>query len=207
MKKYANLIIGSSFSAIGYSSEFGNTLIVEQTEMLDTAFYLPLYGFCGKKYSAITERGRALASVFEERGIIDGSRQNVNAFEIGLCRFVELNPIDIYLKCRVAEVRYVDGAYKVTLLHNGGLEEIEAEKIIYTEPEEKGEPVLAVAFNCGEEKPDIEKIREAFGDTALEAAFYDGRYVIYPKVTARDVNDAKLEIYNRFKLLCDYRIL
>lgn len=40
MKKYKTLIIGSSFSSIGFAHASEDVLIVEQAEMADTSFYM-----------------------------------------------------------------------------------------------------------------------------------------------------------------------
>lgn len=207
MKKYKTLIIGSSFSSIGYAVSKKDTLIVEQTEMLDTLFYLPMRGFSYCAYSAKTDAGAELESIFRERGIISGEGQNVNAFEIGLCHFVKNHSVSIYLKCRVVESKWDNGCYSVTLLHNGGIEIISAEKIIDTRPKEGLERRLAVIFDCPSKDFSQDEIEAAFTNSEVITAFYKNRYVLYAKTSSDDINDSKCEIYKHWKKLNGYRIL
>ena len=50
MKKYETLVIGSSFASVGFALGGADVLIAEQTEMLDTSFYLPMVNFDYKEY-------------------------------------------------------------------------------------------------------------------------------------------------------------
>ena len=207
MKKFKALIIGSSFSAIGYAEHNKSTLIIEAIEILDTSFYLPMRGFDGSAYAPKTEKGRELMGIFSELGIISDRGMNVNAFEIGLCRYVERNPKNIYLKCRFVEAERTDGGYTVTLLHNGGLERVFTERIIDTRAVSFTEQSLAVIFDANGEESNTEKITRVFKDSEQKKAFYEGRYVLYAKTESTDINAAKAEIINKWKNLSGYRIL
>ena len=207
MKKYQTLIIGSSFSSIGYAIANKDTLIVEQTEMLDTSFYLPMRGFSKCDYEPKTELGCELYSIFRERGIITDEGQNVSAFEIGLCRFAEKHAPNVYLKCRVIESKQENGFFTVTLLHNGGIETVEAKKVIDTRETKSGKKCLAVIFDCPEKDISDGEISVAFPEDEVKTSFYKNRYVLYANVKSEDINDAKCEIYEKWKKLEGYRIL
>ena len=207
MKAYKNLIIGSSFSSIGFAYASADTLIVEKTEMLDTSFYLPQRGFAGHGYTPKTAAGAELDSIFRKRGIFSDDGQNVSAFELALCRFAELKGLEVYLKCRVVECREADGGYTVTLLHNGGLEQLRAERITDTRPKNRSERRLAVIFDCPEKAPDKDELETALPGSEVQKAFYDGRYVLYFPTDADDINTAKVELYEHWKALEGYRIL
>ncbi len=207
MKKFKTLIIGSSFSAIGYAEHTANTLIIEESEMLDTSFYLPMRGFEGSPYAAKTEKGKELLQIFSDLGIISDSGMNVNAFEIGLCRYAQRNPKSIYLKCRFVAAERTDDGYTATLLHNGGLERISAEKIIDTRAAYPTKQSLAVIFDANGGELNVDEITRVFKNSEPRVAFYEGRYVLYAKTNATDINDAKAEIINKWTELSGYRIL
>ena len=207
MKTYKTLIIGSSFSSVGYAAASEDVLITEQTEMLDTSFYLQQRGFGQYSYVPSTDEGRELLELFRERGIITDRGQNVSAFEIGICRFAEKKDLNIYLKCRVADCRSEKGGFVVTLLHNGGLEEVFAERIIDTRQTNEANRYLAVIFDAPETKIDEARILSVFPKSFVKNAFYEGRYVIYVSVSHSDINDAKAEICGAWQALDGYRIL
>lgn len=207
MKKYKTLIIGSSFSSIGFAHASEDVLIIEQTEMADTSFYMSQRGFEKCDYTPLTDAGRELDSIFRERGVINDRGQNVSAFEICLCRFAEKHGINIYLKCRVVESRSDASGTTVTLLHNGGLEDVYAERIIDTRRLSGGKRYLAVIFDAPEREIDRTLIESAFPSSPVRDAFYEGRYVLYADVDAEDINDAKVEICRRWQKLDGYRIL
>lgn len=207
MKKYKTLIIGSSFASLGYAHTASDTLIIEQSEMLDTSFYLRQRGFEKCCYTPGTDAGRELDSIFRERGVITEDGQNVSAFEICLCRFAEKYRIAVYLKCRpVGHIKDANG-YTVTLLHNGGLEDVHTEKIIDTRQTGDGEKYLAVIFDTQNSAIDCDLIKAAFPGSTVSPAFYSGRYALYVNVSTDDINDAKVEIYRAWQKLEGYRIL
>ena len=207
MKRFKNLIIGSSFFSIGFALEEKNTLIIEEGEILDTSFYLPLRGFDKYGYIPVTESGKELEQVLTDRGIISGGLQNVSAFEIGLSRFAEMKQVKVYLGCRIAEKKANGEGYSITLVHNGGLEEIIAENVIDTRKSGDGEARLAVIFDSENGELDKRMIDQVFQGSDPKEAFYRGRYVLYESVTSDNVNLAKCEIYERWKALSGYRIL
>ena len=207
MKVYKNLIIGSSFSSIGFAHASEETLIVEKTEMLDTSFYLPQRGFGKHPYTPLTESGKELDAIFRERGILSDKGQNVSAFEIGLSRFAQLHEINVYLKCRILDCREENGGFTVTLLHNGGVEDIFVKAITDTRVKNPSEKHLAIIFDCPEADLRHDLIEEAFPGAIVENSFYDGRYVLYAPIGEEDINCAKVEIYKRWQKLEGYRIL
>lgn len=206
MKKYGTLVIGSNFASIGYAMGAENALIVEQTEMLDTSFYLPMVGFEYKEYEPVTEYGRELLGLFLEYGIVKDGRACVNAYEIALSRFAERHGANIYLKCRVIDKKERDGGYVVTLLHNGGLEEIEVGRIIDARPKNKGEKRLTVLFDTVGDA-DASIVLSAFPGARVTGAFYEGRYAAFIPIWQDDVNDAKVEIYGKWRDIEGLRIL
>ena len=206
MKKYDTLIIGSSFFSLGYASFAKGTLIVEESEMLDTTFYLPMVGFNIPPLMPTTVKGRELYMICHERGIFDNGFMNVHALEIALCRYAELHPTDIYLKCRAVEITDCGEGFTVTLLHNGGLEEVYASRVIDTRRVPRGKGLLTVIFKCEGDAP-REALFSAFPGSLLTEAFYKGRYALHVLVDTNDINRAKLDVCNAWEQFSDYPIL
>ena len=206
MKKYETLVIGSSFASVGFALGGSDVLIAEQTEMLDTSFYLPMINFDYKEYEPKTELGRELLGIFESYGMISGGKINVNALEIALARFVDRHRANVYLKCRVVESRKTERGYTVTLLHNGGLEQIEVSRIIDARPDNKGERRLTVLFDT-EGDAATESLNRVFPNAVQTVAFYSGRYAAYIPCPCDDINDAKVDIYRKWEATTGLRIL
>ena len=55
---YETIIIGSGYTSIGYALAQKNTLILEQSESVDTTFYLALNNFNASSLEAKTKAGR-----------------------------------------------------------------------------------------------------------------------------------------------------
>ena len=206
MKKYEALVIGASFAAVGYALGRKNTLIVEKTEMLDTGFYLPMVGFEYEKYDPATSLGKELLEIFNGYALFSGGMQSINAFEIALCRFSQRHPTDIYLKCRVIDKKRSDGGYTVTLIHNGGIETVEAAQILDCSIPSTGYHTLTVLFYI-KDGADPYAVGEIFSGAVVERAFYDGRYSARIPVCADDINDAKCYIYEKWQALGGHKII
>lgn len=201
MKVYDTLIIGSGYASIGYATANKNTLVVEEHQICDTGFYLPMRSFKYKKHTPKTQEGVLLNQVFNDLALFNDNGQNLNGFECALCKYLTINPINILLKCRVIKnENFGDGLNKVTLYTNEGLTEVLAKKVISSLPQiaKRRMTVLFISKNL-----DIDKtqILNAFSDAVIEPAFYNDRYALHFTVLDKDENTAKLTVYKKWNLL------
>jgi hypothetical protein len=206
MKKYEALVIGASFAAVGFALGRKNTLIVEKTEILDTEFYLPMVGFEYERYEPVTDLGKEFLEIFDSHALFRGGMQSVNAFEIALCRFSEKHPTDIYLKCRVIDIKKSDGGYTVKLIHNGGIETVEVAQILDCSTPGMGYHTLTVLFHA-EDGADPCAVKEVFPGAVVESAFYSGRYSVRIPISIDDINDAKCYVYDKWQALDGHKII
>ena len=186
MKEYDTLLIGAGYSSFGYAAAREGCLVVEEQEIADTHFYLPLRSYRHIPYTPTTEEGRALAEIFGELALFRDGRQNVNGFEVALCRYLAAHPVPLLLKTRVAEVRREGERSVVTLIGNGGLLEVAARRVIDTRAGEGNRFTVLI-------KADTREAAEAAasrGGFLLSDAFYPGQYALIAPFEG-EVNAAK----------------
>lgn len=208
MNVYDTLIIGSSYSAVGYATASPNTVICEEHQICDTSFYLPLRSFGHEHYNPKTEEGTQLLNKFDSLSLFRKNEQNTNGFEFALCKYVLEKELNILLKCRVVEIRkQSDNIYDVTVQTNEGLTHLFTKKILDM-TNRSGKKRFTVLFLCN----DIEKVQgkllSAYSGAEIEPAFYTGRYALHISANGTDENRIKLEVYEKWRTLgIDAKIL
>ena len=115
MDIYDTLILGSGYFSAGYAIARGHCAILEEHQICDTGFYLPLRSFAHHPYEPVTEPGRHLAAILDELAVFRDGMQNTNALECAFCRFLIEREITPILKCRVIGIRkQADGILDAT---------------------------------------------------------------------------------------------
>ena len=202
MKEYDTLLIGAGYSSFGYAAAREGCLVVEEQEIADTHFYLPLRSFLHTPYTPKTAEGRRLAKHFDALSLFAGGRQNANGFEVALCRYLAERPLSLLLKTRVVRTRREGDRTVVTLIGNGGLSEVSCRRVIDTRAG-SGErlTVLIKADTPAEAKAAAEK-----GGFAMSEAFYPGQYALFAPVKG-DLNVAKLRVAEALRGAAGVRVL
>ena len=190
MQQYDTVIIGSGYSSVGYALARGGCLIVEEGEVADTHFYLPLRSYRYYPYTPKTPEGERLAAEFEELALFGAEAQNTNGFECALCRFLEKMPVDLLLKARVVRREEAEGGIRLTLSTNEGLLHVLCRRVIDTRS--TGADYLSVLITA-ECEADAVAVSERLG-WPMEPAFYEGQYHLRAPF-AEDENGAKLPIH------------
>lgn len=210
MKIYDTLILGSGYFSAGYAAACPNTVICEEKQICDTAFYLPLRSFRYRHYEPRTEEGKRLRRAFDSLSIFGEAEQNTNGFEFAFCRYLAEKKPPLLLKCRVIKRKQrEDGIFDVTVQTNEGLSHLLSKRILDT-ANTSGERYFTVLFVCDDIK--IEKVKDkllaAFENAEIEPAFYEGRWALHMAARDTDENRIKVEVYEKWRTLdTDAKIL
>lgn len=199
MNIYDTLIIGSSYSSVGFATAKGNCVICEENQICDTQFYLPLRSFGYVPYAPRTDEGKDLYEIFTELSLFSGDMQNANGFECGLCKYLLKNPCEILLKCRVIDINERDGIYEAKIQTNGGISHLYAKSILDTRASQEN-TYHTTLFVCQDER-ELEVLTSAFPDSYIEKAFYSSRYALHVPTNDFDENTIKLHVYEKWNAL------
>ena len=192
MKTYEIIILGSGFTSFGLASREQSSLIIENSECLDTSFYLPLKSYNYRPFTPSANGAKRLGEIFSELNLFDGKKQNVNGFDVALCNYANEINANVLLRTTVLSAHKVNGYYEVTVQNNGGTKTYKAKKVIDTRSE-KLNPKYTVLFTGSEvEKQEVEK---AFSVKANNA-FYDGWYALTFDASGYHINDVTVYVYN-----------
>ena len=178
MKIYDTLILGSGYFSAGYALARGNCAIVEEHQMCDVSFYLPLRAYAHRPYTPTTEEGRALEATFSELGLFENGMQNVNAFECAFCRYLLSRDLIPFLKSRVIALsRLEDGTYDATVESNEGLTHLYARRVLDTvaRPAKRR---ITVLYSTKDAEGCAAQLLAAFPGASIEPAFYAERYAL-----------------------------
>ena len=203
MEHFDTVLIGSGYSSIGYAMGNESTLIIEEQEIADTHFYLPLRSFRYTPYIPKTKEGAALDDTFRTLGLFEGDKQNTNGFEPALCRYLEKNPVSLLLKGRVAESEEADGGHILTVSTNEGLLRVFAKRVYDTRG--TGEGSLTVLITA-EDPADASRAAEVTG-WELEEGFYPDWFALHIPDTGLDENRVKLAVHEALSGLAGVRLL
>lgn len=203
MKEYDTLLIGAGYSSFGYAAARGGCLVVEEQEIADTHFYLPLRSFCHTPYTPRTAEGRRLEGHFRALGLFRDDRQNVNGFEVALCRYLTENPLPFLLKTRVARQRREGESTVVTLIGNGGLSKVACRRVIDTRAGER-ERRLTILITAGS-RAEAEAAAKQ-GGFSMTDAFYPGQYALFAPFTG-EINETKLGVAEALRGAVGVRVL
>ena len=206
MKVYDTLLIGSGYYAVGYADARGNCLIVEEGQVADTSFYLPMRGFGVSDMHPTTAGGERLLACINEMGLIDRRGLCVNGLESALARHILAIGAPLRLKCRVVRRRAEGALTALTLQSNEGLCEVYAREVIDTRPPKKN-PRQSILLCGGDDRAAAEALLAAFPDATLAPAFYEGRSVMTIPAVGYDENSIKVMIHARFPRVAGLRLM
>lgn len=200
MKIYETAIIGSGYTSIGYALSKGNSIIIEQNETADVGFYLCLKNYKHGTYAPTTQTGKSLLSLYQNLNLINEKEQNLSGFECGLCEFVYQNGLEILFKTRVVETKKENGVYKLTLITSGGIDYVYAKDVLDLTNVTPDKKSLTILYHTDTPDQTESDLKTAFKGCVVEKAFYNDRFaVIIPVEVNKDFNDAKVEIYGKWK--------
>ncbi|MBR6765946.1 MAG: hypothetical protein IKM06_05605 [Clostridia bacterium] len=202
MHVYDSIIIGSGYSAVGYTIKNGNTITLEESHTCDTQFYLPLKSFIHTEYKPVTPLGIRLDSHFNKYGLFKDGYMCTNGFEPAFCEFISKESVDILLKCKVISVeRLDDGICKVTIFTAEGFSTVYAKNVFDSKgTKDHSKKYLTVLFVTENGESDIKKLSAVFDGSTFTKAFYDTRYVMHlPLKDIIDVNEAISYIDDKWK--------
>lgn len=202
MKEYDTLLIGAGYSSFGYAAARGGCLVVEEQEIADTHFYLPLRSYLHSPYTPVTEEGKALAAAFDRFSLFRDGRQNVNGFEVALCRYLTEHPLPLLLKTRMVRQRREGDRTVVTLIGNGGLTEVACRRVIDTRA---GHTHRRLTVLLSAEASAASAAATAVGWEMTEA-FYPGQYALFAPF-AEEINMTKLAAAEALRGIPGIRIL
>ena len=203
MEHFDTVLLGSGYSSIGYATGSESTLIVEEQEIADTHFYLPLRSYRYTPYTPKTKEGAALDGVFRSLGLFCGDMQNVNGFEPALCRYLLEHPVPMLLKSRVVKTEPSGEGHILTLSTNEGLLRVSCNRIYDTRGE--GAKSLTVLLTA-ESRANAISAAEATG-WELEDAFHPNWYALHIPDPGLDENRVKLMVHEALSALHGIRIL
>ncbi len=190
MEFFDTVLLGSGYSSCGYAASGADCLIVEEQEIADTHFYLPLRSYRHTPYTPVTDEGRALSEIFNSLGLIRDGKQNANGFEVALCRYLEERELPILLKARAVGEREEDGRTVLTLSTNEGLLKVACRRVIDTRSGKKNER-MTVLIAAREEAAAI--AASLLTGYEMTEAFYPGQYALFAPLSG-DINVALCKI-------------
>ena len=195
MQLYDTVLLGSGYSSCGYAASGADCLIVEEQEIADTHFYLPLRSYRHTPYTPVTDEGRALEGIFESLGLFRDGWQNVNGFEPALCRYLAERELPILLKARAVRRREEGGRILLTLSTNEGLLEVGCRRVIDTRSGSRRLRMTAL-ISASEEAAAVAV--SALTGFEMTPAFYPGQYALFAELSG-DVNVALCSIADALK--------
>ena len=203
MEHFDTVLLGSGYTSVGYAAARKSVLIVEEQEIADTHFYLPLRTFAYTPYTPKTEEGRKLDAIFRSLGLFEGDRQNVNGFECALCRYLDENPLPLFLKSRVVRTEPTDEGQILTLSTNEGLLRVCCRQVFDTRG--TGKRSLTVLL-LARDRDNAVRAAEATG-WELENGFYHDWYALHAPDTGLNENEVKLAVHRALSGLSGIRLL
>ena len=203
MEYFDTVILGSGYASVGYAAAHQSTLIVEEQEIADTHFYLPLRSFRYAPHIPKTNEGKALEGIFRSLGLFGEERQNTNGFECALCRYLDEHPLPILLKSRIVDRAKRDGMSLLTLATNEGLLSVACRSVIDTRS--MGARTLTVMILANTQEDARRAAQKT--DGMLEGGFYPEQYALHIPDTGLDENAVKLAVHDMLSDIAGVRLL
>ena len=180
--RYDTAVIGSGYFSLGYAQSHKNTLIIEETQLVDPNFFGRLDGF-----DMVTRRPNAKAAAelydaLDADGVIGEGGLAVNELEPAVCRFLRGKEPDILLGTVCVGIEKERGGYRVSVCNNEGISELHCKRVIDTRIEQGNVMNILIAIKDGKE-PRIEGISPAF--------YGDQRLLTINMGDISDINEAK----------------
>lgn len=180
--QFETLIIGSGYFSLGYAQSHKNTLIIEETQLVDPNFFGRLDGFGMVTRRPTAKSAAELYDALDADGVIGEGRLAVNELEPAVCRFLRGKEPDILLGTVCVGVEKEKGGYLVSICNNEGVSELHCKRVIDTRTEQGSVMNILVAIEDGKE-PQIEGILPAF--------YGDQRLLTLDLGEVTDINEAK----------------
>ena len=201
MKIYDSLIIGCGYTALGYATAVKNSVIIEERQICDGAFYLPLPCFRHGTVAPTTAEGRAIYEYYSSRGLFGEVMQNLNGFESAFCGYALDNDVEILLKSRVVEVSEpCDSVYTVRVISPSGIVRILTKKVIDMRRSQNAD-TLTFLFTVTDAGTALASVRCAFPGAEIEKAYFPDRYAMHVKLSG-DLNTTKRAVYEGWNRVC-----
>ena len=179
MKIYDTLLIGSCYSAVGYALANKNTLIVEENEMADTRFYMPLKNYATSQYQPNTEYGKKLLDCFNSLGLIQNNLINANGLECAFCDFLSQVNLDMIFKSRVIKTDKENDHFCSQIITNSGIITVKSKQIIDTRVTNAKKCCLTVLLKGNLTKTDHQTLEEVFINSHIENTLYTDVYALF----------------------------
>lgn len=200
MKIYDTLLIGCSYSSVGYALAEKNTLIVEENEMADTRFYLPLKSYKTTTYQPTTCHGEKLLESFNSLGLIQNGVINANGLECAFCDFISQNQLDIIFKSRVINSEWQNDHFCSQIITNSGIITVKSKKIIDTRVLNPQQTSLTVLLKGNLEQFDLQSIESVFTGSYIEKTLYQDVFALFlPQNGKAEYNDILKDFYQKWK--------
>lgn len=134
MKHIPLLIVGATFTGLGFASESGpEALVVEPFSQPGHEFISSYRPEEHWPRIARTEAGGSLLEELERRGVLDGDRRlHVPAVLPIICRWIRESRLQLLLMTQIVRIAPHPDGYEVTLAHVSGLETLVAGRIVDT---------------------------------------------------------------------------
>lgn len=192
---FKRIVLGSGYAAVGYALTRGQTLIIEESEQLDTQFCLPLRAYAFPESEASSALGSTFCELCRSLGIVRDGRTNTGALEIALARLALDGGITPLLKCRVSET----SEHSVEVYTNEGFLTFSAEAVHDARRSEVVPSRLTVLFE-DEGETAGKSLLSVFSGADVEPTFHEGSYAIHiPVDPTREPNALRAEIARRWE--------
>ncbi|MBR6602728.1 MAG: hypothetical protein IKK94_01795 [Clostridia bacterium] len=126
MNSSKKIILGSSYYSVGYAFEANNTMIIERTQLCDPVYYGTFRTFKIEYRESWLPETKELFSFFTENGGIKDGYLIPTHSEILLADFIRRKEISMLFGSDIIE----HSKKTLSIINNGGINHLEAEKII-----------------------------------------------------------------------------
>ncbi len=190
---FETVILGSGYFSLGYATTHENTLIIEDTQLVDPHFFGTLSGVESNVEKPTAIGAAALYEALVNEGVVKAGKLAVNELEPAVCRFIADKKLNVLLGTFCTAIEREGDGYKIEICNNEGLNTVRAQKVIDMRLEYGNRMNLLVAVNDGK-IPDLPCVTPAFYD--------DQRIIELTFAEACDINEAKLRILDLQNELC-----
>ncbi len=207
-KIYDTIIFGCSYISIGFASANKNTLIIEETELVDHSFFGALN--VGKNWDYIpeTNEGKHFKKALEGFDIINGKLASINELSPVVFDYIKRTKLNILFLTNTVSIDKKEAFYEIVIFNNSGLSTLKAKNIIDTTPLgffKKTSNILSKNINLLSYNNSSEfdaMIVKAFGKDAevIAGNRHNERFVKIPLKIEANMTDARKVINDGWKI-------
>ena len=202
MEIYDTLLIGCSYASVGYALANQNTIIVEENEMADTRFYLPLKSYKTTPYQPTTLHGEKLLDCFNTLHLLQDGGINANGLECAFCDFISKNDLDIIFKSRVIKTEKQADHYCSQIITNSGIITVKSKNIIDTRVLNPQKTTLTVLLKGNLSQTESQLITSAFANSYIENTLYTDVFALFLEQSSKvEYNQILKDFYATWKNL------